>query len=144
MQIHTLPAIKQRKKKRLGRGDGSGQGSKSGHGTSRHQSAREKIPLHFEGGQNRLVKKFPYLRGKSKNKSVQDIIPLPTRVLRFFDKGEEVSVKTLYAKGFLPARKGLSVKLYAQGEVPNAVTIQVRVTKGAAELITKAGGTIQS
>jgi len=66
--LSNLPKIVTKKKKRLGRGLGSGKGSKSGRGTTRHQKARESIPLHFEGGQGRMVKKFPLLRGKGRNK----------------------------------------------------------------------------
>ena len=67
--IHTLPKIKMQSRKRLGRGTGSGLGAKSTRGTKRHQHAKEKIPLFFEGGQNKLTKKLPLLRGKGKNKS---------------------------------------------------------------------------
>ena len=66
--LSHLPRIVSKKKKRLGRGLGSGRGAKSGRGTTRHQKARESIPLHFEGGQARMVKKFPLLRGKGRNK----------------------------------------------------------------------------
>lgn len=66
--LSKLPKIVGKKKKRLGRGLGSGKGAKSGRGTTRHQKARESIPLHFEGGQARMVKKFPLLRGKRRNK----------------------------------------------------------------------------
>jgi len=68
--LSNLPKIVIGKKKRLGRGLASGKGSKSGRGTTRHQKAREGIPLHFEGGQGRMVKRFPLLRGKGKNKSI--------------------------------------------------------------------------
>lgn len=71
--LSTLPKITEKGKKRVGRGLGSGRGAKSGRGTTRHQRARESIPLFFEGGQNRLVKKFPLVRGKSKNKSVSKL-----------------------------------------------------------------------
>ncbi len=66
--LSNLPKIVTKKKKRLGRGLGSGKGAKSSRGTTRHQKARENIPLYFEGGQGRLVKRFPLLRGKGKNK----------------------------------------------------------------------------
>jgi len=66
--LSTLPKIKDKEKKRIGRGLGSGKGAKSGRGTTRHQKARESIPLHFEGAQGRIVKKFPLLRGKGRNK----------------------------------------------------------------------------
>ena len=70
--LSNLPKINLKKKKRLGRGLGSGKGSKSGRGTTRHQKARESVPLHFEGGQGRIVKKFPLLRGKGKNNSIKE------------------------------------------------------------------------
>ncbi len=66
--LSFLPKVTKKNKKRLGRGLGSGKGAKSGRGITRHQKAREDIPLHFEGGQGRIVKKFPLLRGKGKNK----------------------------------------------------------------------------
>ncbi len=66
--LSQLPRLVFGRKKRLGRGLGSGKGAKSGRGTTRHQKARENIPLHFEGGQGRMVKRFPLLRGKGKNK----------------------------------------------------------------------------
>ena len=71
ISLHTLEKIVDKKKKRLGRGLGSGAGAKSGRGTTRHQTARTKMPLHFEGGQNRAVKKYPLLRGKARNKSIK-------------------------------------------------------------------------
>lgn len=66
--LSSLPKITTKKKKRLGRGLGSGKGAKSGRGTTRHQKARESIPLYFEGGQGRIIKRFPLLRGKGRNK----------------------------------------------------------------------------
>jgi len=66
--LSNLPKIILPKKKRLGRGLGSKKGAKSGRGTTRHQKARESIPLYFEGGQGRIIKRFPLLRGKGKNK----------------------------------------------------------------------------
>lgn len=51
--LTQLPKIVEKRKKRLGRGGGSGKGAKSGRGTTRHQKAREKIPWAFEGGQKR-------------------------------------------------------------------------------------------
>lgn len=66
--LSQLPKIFKNGKKRLGRGLGSGKGAKSGRGTTRHQKAREKIPLFFEGGQGKIIKRFPLLRGKGKNK----------------------------------------------------------------------------
>jgi large subunit ribosomal protein L15 len=66
--LSNLPKLVFKRKKRVGRGLGSGKGAKSGRGITRHQKAREDIPLHFEGGQGRMVKKYPLLRGKGRNK----------------------------------------------------------------------------
>ena len=67
--LSKLPKIVDKKFKRLGRGSGSGKGNKASRGTKRHQKAKEKIPLHFEGGQAKITKKYPLLRGKGRNKS---------------------------------------------------------------------------
>ncbi len=56
--LSNLPKINIKKKKRLGRGFGSGKGSKSGRGTTRHQKARESIPLHFEEDREESSKNF--------------------------------------------------------------------------------------
>jgi len=66
--LSFLPNLVKKRKKRVGRGLGSGKGAKSGRGTTRHQKAREAIPIYFEGGQGRVIKKFPLLRGKGRNK----------------------------------------------------------------------------
>lgn len=78
-----LPRLGKRRKKRLGRGLGSGSGAKSGRGTTRHQKAREKIPLHFEGGQGRMVKKYPLLRGKGRN---NPIVSVKLKKKKFYKK----------------------------------------------------------
>lgn len=73
MNLSTLPKIIMRKKKRLGRGVGSGKGMHTvGRGT-KGQKAREDVPLLFEGTKSKksLVKRLPYLRGKGKFKSLK-------------------------------------------------------------------------
>lgn len=81
--LSNLPKTVSPRKKRLGRGTGSGKGAKSGRGTTRHQKARETIPLHFEGGQGRMVKKFPLLRGKGRNKPM---IKNKLKKAKFYEK----------------------------------------------------------
>lgn len=76
MNIHSLPKIVKRSKKRLGRGHGSGKVKTSGRGT-KGQKARGKLPLGFEGGQTPLVKRLPYLRGKGRNKPRKRRVDLP-------------------------------------------------------------------
>lgn len=67
MKLNQLPKLKNRGKKRLGRGLGSGKGKTAGRGT-KGQKARGKIPVNFSGAGLALYKKLPLRRGKG-NKS---------------------------------------------------------------------------
>jgi len=145
--LQNLPKLNEGargKGKRLGRGYGSGKGAKSTRGTTRHQRAREHIPLAFEGGQNRLVKRFPLLRGKAKNKSVQlPSVTVALSALEVFADGTEVSVKTLLENNIVsdvaPYQK---VKVLAKGELSKKLTVKLSVSSKAKELIEAAGGTV--
>ena len=72
--LSHLETISTKKKKRLGRGLGSGRGAKSGREPHDIRKARENIPLGFEGGQGDLHKRFPLLRGKEKINQEKAII----------------------------------------------------------------------
>jgi large subunit ribosomal protein L15 len=141
--LHTLKKTVQKSAKRRGRGHGSGRGMKSGHGTTRHQNARESIPLFFEGGQGRMVKKYPLLRGKNKNNSVRSSIHITTGQLNTFDAGTTVSYQSLIEKNFLsPTQKSFRVKIVLRGDIEKKLTIALPVTANARIAIEKAGGTI--
>lgn len=143
--LHQLPKITERRKKRLGRGTGSGAGAKSGRGTTRHQTAREKIPLHFEGGQGRMVKRYPLLRGKGKNKPVTKIVAIPLQKLNMFNDGDTVSKETLFEKKLLNTKNfKKQVKIILTGEITKKLTVQLPVSAGARDAIEKAGGTINA
>ena len=126
-----LPKIVEKRKKRLGRGLGSGKGAKSGRGTTRHQAARESIPLHFEGGQGRIVKRFPLLRGKGKNKSmkVKPIILKPSD-LDSLKEGQTVTLELLIKNGIVDkdARKK-GVKLLDANKLKKKFTFQIPVSR---------------
>src|SRR5439155_15731747 len=66
MKLHELrpPEGSHRKRRRIGRGHGSGRGTTAGKGT-KGQKARSGggVPLYFEGGQLPLVRRLPYRRG---------------------------------------------------------------------------------
>lgn len=118
-------------KKRLGRGLGSGRGAKSGRGTTRHQGARETIPLHFEGGQGRLVKKFPLLRGKGKNNSVR-VKPQAILVskLNVFKENTVVDMEALVKQGFIDKKDiKQGVKIIGQGKLEKKLIIKVPMSK---------------
>lgn len=144
--LSNLPKITLKKQKRRGRGLGSGRGSKSGRGTTRHQTARESIPLHFEGGQGRMVKKYPLLRGKGKNKSIEPKkLTIRLGRLNIFSDGDTVDTSALNKKGLIKeGKRKITVKIVAGGELKKKLTVKLPVSKGVKGAIEKAGGVVQS
>ncbi|MCR4277323.1 MAG: 50S ribosomal protein L15 [Candidatus Roizmanbacteria bacterium] len=144
--LSNLPQVNIKKKKRLGRGLGSGKGSKSGRGTTRHQKARESVPLHFEGGQGRIVKKYPLLRGKGKNNSINAkafVIDLET--LNKLAENSIVSRETLIKENIITnGNEKLPIKILANGQLKKKLIIKLPVSKKVKEAVEKLGGTIES
>ena len=140
--LSQLQKIGRRNKKRLGRGIGRGKGSKSGRGITRHQKSRTNIPLHFEGGQARLVKKYPLIRGKGKNKSVaQASLVIGLEVLNKFKDGAIVDPESLL-KMNLVNDSSKPVKILVKGKLTRKLTVKVPVSESAKKLIEKAGGKV--
>jgi len=129
--LSNLPKIVKIVKKRLGRGGGSGKGAKSGRGTSRHQKSRETIPLHFEGGQGRLVKKFPLLRGKGKNTVLrQKPYELSISQLNIFKDGTIVDLEALVKVGLIEEKqKKRGVRIIGNGKLEKKLVIKLPMTK---------------
>lgn len=142
--LHTLPKIVEKKARRLGRGIGSGAGAKSGRGTTRHQTARTTIPNHFEGGQAKMTKRFPLLRGKGKNKSIlPDPCILNVGDLNKLKKGSNVDIDTLVKESFVDKIAYTNgVKILSKGILEHALTVNVPTSKKAQEKIEKAGGKV--
>jgi len=144
--LSNLPKINIKKKKRLGRGLGSGKGSKSGRGTTRHQKARESIPLHFEGGQGRIVKKFPLLRGKGKNNSIKEkAFVINLEVLNKLADDSIVNRETLIKENIIAdEEKNLPLKILANGELKKRLVVKLSVSKKVKEVVEKLGGQVES
>ncbi|OGK29455.1 50S ribosomal protein L15 [Candidatus Roizmanbacteria bacterium RIFCSPLOWO2_01_FULL_42_14] len=142
MLIHQLPALVQKKKKRLGRGLGSGAGAKSGRGTTRHQRSRESIPLHFEGGQNKITKKFPLLRGKGRNKSIfMKPVYVNVEKLNKLKENTRVDIKTLVDNFIVPETSyKYGAKILGRGKLNVSLIVTLPVSKLAKIKIEKAGG----
>jgi large subunit ribosomal protein L15 len=145
MNLHNLVKSTTKKKKRVGLGHGSGRVKTSGRGT-KGQKARGKIPLDFEGGALPLIKRLPFLRGKGRNNPLQKK-PLVINVsaLNFFPKDSTVDIDSLakYRLVRLEQAKEIGVKILGDGELQVPLTVKVPVSKGAAEKIKQAGGTVQ-
>ncbi|OGK51335.1 50S ribosomal protein L15 [Candidatus Roizmanbacteria bacterium RIFCSPLOWO2_01_FULL_41_22] len=143
--LSSLTKINQKKKKRVGRGLGSGKGSKSGRGTTRHQKARESIPLHFEGGQGRYVKKFPLWRGKGRNKPLKKpafIIHL--KDLNVFKDGDTIDIQSLIKKKLLIRKEEVkTLKVLASGTLERKLIVKLPVSQAVKKQIEKLGGEVK-
>ncbi|MFG1484208.1 50S ribosomal protein L15 [Halobacteriovorax sp. GFR7] len=131
--------------KRIGRGQGSGQGTQAGKG-HKGQKARAGggVRTGFEGGAMPLYMRLPK-RGFSNApfKTVYAEVSLSTLEAKF--DGGDVTKEALIEKGILKgADKRRPVKILANGELSkslNFVNIE-KFSKGAQEAIEKAGGKI--
>ncbi|MFH1827273.1 MAG: 50S ribosomal protein L15 [bacterium] len=141
--LSKLPKIVDKKAKRLGRGGGSGKGNKSTRGTKRHQKAREKIPLHFEGGQAKITKKYPLLRGKGRNKSrKQTTRVLGLEQLNIFKSGQVVDMKALIESKLIDSEKA-KVKIVNNGKLTKKIKLEVNASKSVIKAVIKAGGSVK-
>lgn len=145
MELQNLPKTTDRKKKRLGQGHGSGRGKTSGRGTS-GQKSKGKIPIYFEGGALPLIKRLPFLRGKSRNKPFRKKrIVVNVEALNLLKKNTIVDLKTL-VKNRIVKEKDISygVKILGDGDLSVSLTVKLPVSKGARVKIEKAGGKIEA
>ncbi|MGH7204249.1 MAG: 50S ribosomal protein L15, partial [Candidatus Levyibacteriota bacterium] len=101
MNLSNLEKVTARSKKRVGQGHGSGRGKTSGRGT-KGTKARYKVALNFEGGALPLTKRLPFLRGKGRNRSLQEkAIVLNVAALNVFTKGSVVDLEQLAQQGLI-------------------------------------------
>ena len=127
-------------RKRLGRGPGTGHGKTAGRGHKGFKSrSGSGIKPGFEGGQMPLQRRLPK-RGFTNINTVKfSIVSLAQ--LDKLEAGTEVTAEVLVEKGM--ARKGFPVKVLANGEISQAVTVNVaKVSAGAKAKIEAAGGTV--
>lgn len=129
-----------RQRKRLGRGPGSGHGKTAGRGHKGYKSrSGSGIKPGFEGGQMPLQRRLPKRGFTNINTVKYSIVTLSQ--LDTFEAGTEVTSAMLVEKGI--ARKGLPVKVLANGELNQAVTVNVeKVSGGAKAKIEAAGGKV--
>ncbi len=142
--LGKLPKIKEKKTKRKGRGLASGKGAKSGRGGKRHQKAKEKIPLHFEGGQAKIVKKYPLLRGKGKNKARRRTISINLSILNKFANNQVVDKEVLVKRGILKkSKKNIKLKVVSSRlKLEKKLIVKLPVSSGAKKKIERAGGKV--
>jgi large subunit ribosomal protein L15 len=143
MNLHSLKASRgTRKKKRLGRGQGSGLGKTAGKGT-KGQMARSghKHKLGFEGGQMTLVRRLPK-RGFN-NPTRKEYHGVNVCLLSRFDEGSEVTVDTLRKAGLANGQHD-GIKILGSGDLDRKLTVKAHAFSAAARTkIEAAGGTCE-
>lgn len=137
-----------KKRKRVGRGIGSGKGKQAGRG-GKGQTARSGVSINgFEGGQMPLHRRLPKRGFKSMSRKNYSEINLRD-LQEAIDNGKLDAKKTidtdaLIASG-LVRRKKDGVRLLGQGELKTKVTLAIAsASKPALEAIEKLGGKVEA
>jgi len=141
MSIHP-PVGSLKKRKTVGRGQGTGSGCTAGRG-SNGQKSRSGFSrqMGFEGGQMPLARRIPK-RGFNNTKFEKTYQAVNIQDLNRFNDGDEVGYDALLKMG-LVNRKNRFVKLLAKGELQKKLHIRVRRASAAAkEAVEKAGGSL--
>lgn len=148
LTLRTLKSPKGAHKniKRIGRGQGSGQGTQAGKG-HKGQKARNGggTRIGFEGGQTPLYRRLPKV-GFSNAAFRTDYAIVNLEKLADKFENEVVSRDTLIEKGYLSgSQKSMPIKILAKGEFSKALTFNgiEKFSAKALELIQKAGGKVQ-
>jgi large subunit ribosomal protein L15 len=139
MNLSTIRAPKgsSEKRKRVGRGMGSGMGKTStrGHKGQRSRSG-SRMMRGFEGGQMPLHRRLPKRGFTNIFKKEYAVVNLD----RIAALGESTVTLELLHKAGLTGKHDL-VKILGDGELKTAITVQAhKFSKSAQEKITKAGG----
>jgi large subunit ribosomal protein L15 len=130
-------------RKRVGRGNGSGHGTFCGRGI-KGQKSRSGVQLQrgFEGGQLPIIKRLPRKRGFFNPFRVA-FSPVNVGSLAVFAAGTEVTPEIMFEIGLTDSRTR-PVKILADGEIKNAVTVKAhKFSKAAKAKIEAAGGKME-
>jgi large subunit ribosomal protein L15 len=130
------------KKKRVGRGPGSGLGKTAGRG-NKGQKSRSGYSgkVGFEGGQMPLQRRLPK-RGFTNIFKKQWIEVTLATLEQSFEAGDTITPETMHERGVI-AKGKRDVVVLGTGELTKALTVSAhRFTKGARAKIEAAGGTV--
>lgn len=135
------PNGSRKKRKRVGRGNGSGHGGTSCRG-AKGQNARSGggVGPAFEGGQMPLTRRLPK-RG-FRNRFRKKITIVNIGQLARFPEGTIIDEALLLSSGLVKG-KGDGVKILSKGEIDHALSLKVGlISRGARDKIINAGGEI--
>ena len=144
MQLHELNAGSKKKRKRLGRGPGSGLGKTCGRG---HKGAKSRSGFKnkrgFEGGQTPLKRRLPKFGFTNLKRQTYQLINLD-RLDKLVELADGTSLETqqLLEMGLIRNSK-TPVKLLGRGSLTKKIKITVdKASLSAVESVTKAGGEV--
>jgi large subunit ribosomal protein L15 len=131
-----------KRRKRVGRGTGSGLGKQAGRGMKGQLSRSGGGPRPgFEGGQLPFFQRLPKRGFNNVNRKEYAVVNLVD--LNQFNDGEIVTPEALIARNVLK-KLNSGVKILANGTLEKKLTVKAHVFSKAAEAaIVKAGGTVE-
>jgi large subunit ribosomal protein L15 len=143
MNLSSLrsPEGSRKKRKRIGRGDGSGHGGTSTKG-HKGQNARSggRVRPGFEGGQMPLSRRLPK-RG-FRNPFRKNIITINIDQLKKFPAGSIIDRDALLEVG-LVKKAGDGIKVLGKGSIEYPISVKVdMISRGAKSKIEAAGGSV--
>jgi large subunit ribosomal protein L15 len=130
------------RKKRVGRGQGSGLGKTAGRGGKGQKARSGNMRFEgFEGGQSPLQRRLPKFGFTSPNRTQYAVVNLSD--LEGFDAGATVDVAALETRGLVKGRYD-GVKVLGNGSLTKKLTVRAHKLSGTArEAIEKAGGSVE-
>ena len=144
MQLHELNAGSRKKRKRVGRGPGSGLGKTCGRG---HKGAKSRSGFKnkrgFEGGQTPLKRRLPKFGFTNPNRQTYQLINLDRlEKLDQLTDGASLEMQQMLEMGLIRNTK-TPVKLLGRGSLTKKIKITVdKASRGAVESVTQAGGEV--
>lgn len=144
MKIHELmQKTKPVKRKRFGRGNGSGHGTYSGRGLKGQKSRSGfRLRLGFEGGQNPLIRRIAKKRGFRNSEQISYVLISIDDLQKNFQAGDVIDRKRLYEKKIITrVETSRPLKILGSGTLSKKLTVHAHAaTKSAKDAIEKNRG----
>jgi large subunit ribosomal protein L15 len=131
-----------KKRKRVGRGPGSGHGTTAGYGNKGQRSTSGGTKGNgFEGGQMPLTRKIPKRGFRSPFKKEYALVKIGD--LAAFKGKEKIDIEDFMESGIINKLKS-GVKLLSNGDIDFSITVRVhKASKRAIEKIQAQGGNVE-
>lgn len=147
INLHSLPKIAFRGKKRVGRGYGSGKGGHTSGRGQKGQLTRRTVPWSFEGGALPLSRRLPFWRGKGRLNPLSDNpVAINLSQLDTLAAGTIVDAGFLVKKGWIKNKEVAvrGAKILGGGKLTKKLTIVgLKISVSAKAAVEKAGGKVE-